>query len=327
MSQSNKKKNTFLKIILRPEIGILIPILILCVFTALSNKNFLTWNYISSILTASVYIGVAALGASLILISGEIDLSLGQSGCFAGIMVGVAVCEWGFTLIPALLVGLMSGMIVGLVNGLLTTRVGLSSWIATLAVQYICTGASTTITNGEPFSLMSLNLSSFNRAKPLGLTWLFFIFIALLLIVYFVMTYTRFGYKVYTVGANKDAALYAGINVKNIKLIVFILAGLFAAIGGIFDVVYNSSANVSYGSGREFRAFSCCAIGGINMAGGEGSILGVGLGVLLFHVLWYCLRILGVDTNLQLVLIGFILVLAVALNSLRKKVEAKSLVD
>lgn len=94
-------------------------------------------------------------------------------------------------------------------------------------------------------------------------------------------------------------------------------------MGGIFDVLNAATANSAFGSGREFRAIICCSIGGL--AGGSGSILGVGLGVLLFHVLWYALRILKVDTNLQLVLIGLILVLAVLLDIQRKRYEAKQI--
>ena len=120
---------------------------------------------------------------------------------------------------------------------------------------------------------------------------------------------------------NPNAALMAGINVQRIKIIARVLAGLFAAIGGIFDVLDAATANSAFGSGREFRTIICVNIGGITA--GSGSVLGVGLGVLLFHVLWYALRILDVDTNLQLVLIGAILVMAVLLDILRTKYEAR----
>jgi ribose/xylose/arabinose/galactoside ABC-type transport system permease subunit len=137
---------------------------------------------------------------------------------------------------------------------------------------------------------------------------------------------TRFGFKLRAVGGNADAANMAGINVRYIKWAAFVLAGILAACSGIFDTLQSNSASDTFGAGREFRAIICCAIGGISMAGGAGSVYGVGLGVLLFHVLWFCLRILGVNTNLQLVLIGFILILAVLLDLQRKRVEARKLV-
>ncbi len=306
---------------LTPEIGVLIPIVILCVITASLNKNFLTWKYFSSILMGSIFIGAATLGQAFVTIAGEIDLSVGMAGSFAGVMTGVACAWWGMDLIPCLAIGLAAGALVGLVNGWCTCKLGLSSWITTLATQFVCQGLAVTISQGEPISIKALGTSEFTRARPLGLSWLFFIFVGLIIAFDMVIRYTKFGYKLRAVGGNPNAATMAGINVSRVKVVAFILAGMLAAVGGIFDVLNAATANSAFGSGREFRAIICCSIGGL--AGGSGSIMGVGLGVLLFHVLWYALRILKVDTNLQLVLIGLILVLAVLLDNQRKRYEAK----
>jgi ribose/xylose/arabinose/galactoside ABC-type transport system permease subunit len=185
---------------------------------------------------------------------------------------------------------------------------------------------ATTIAQGYQQSVVSLGFQPFTRARPLGLTWIFFIFILLIIIMDFVLRRTPFGYKLRTLGGNRDAAEMAGIDVKNVKMIAFILAGLFAAVGGLFDTLQNGGASDVFGAGREFRAITCCAIGGISMTGGAGSIYGVGLGVLLFHTLWYCLRILNLSPNAQLVLIGFILILAVVLDLQRKRIESRKLI-
>ena len=309
------------RILLTPEVGILIPIVVLCIITVSIKPSFLTWKYFSSILRGSIFIGAAALGQAFACIAGEIDLSVGMSGCLSGIMVGVACHYWGLGLVPCLLIGMLTGAGVGLINGLATTKLGLSSWITTLATQFICQGLAVTISQGVPIPIKALGISDFTRARPLGLNWLFFIFIALMLVCDLVVRRTRFGYKLRACGGNPNAALMAGINVRRIKIIAMVLAGLFAAFGGIFDVLGAATAKAEFGAGREFRTIICVNIGGI--AAGSGSILGVGLGVLLFHVLWDALRILNVDTNLQLVLIGAILVMAVLLDILRKKYEAR----
>jgi Ribose/xylose/arabinose/galactoside ABC-type transport systems, permease components len=315
-------RDVIISILLTPEVGVLIPIVVLCVITTSIKPNFLTWKYFASILKGCIFIGAAALGQAFAAIAGEIDLSVGMNGCLSGVMVGVACQYWGLGLVPCLLVGLLTGSLVGCVNGLCASKLGLSSWITTLATQFICQGLAVTISQGVPISISSLGTSAFTRAKPLGrLSWLFFIFIAMLLICDQVVRRTQFGYKLRACGGNPNAALMAGINVQRIKITAMVLAGMFAAVGGIFDVLDAATANSAFGSGREFRTIICVNIGGI--AAGSGSILGVGLGVLLFHVLWYALRILDVDTNLQLVLIGAILVLAVLLDILRKKYEAR----
>lgn len=315
------KRDVVLNILLTPEIGVLIPIVILCVITTILKPNFLTWKYFGGIFTGSIFIGAAALGQAFAVISGEIDLSVGYTGCLSGVMMGVACAYWEWGLIPCLLVGLATGAFVGFVNGFCTCKLGLSSWITTLATQFICNGIAVTIGQGVPISIEALGTKAFTRARPLGLNWLFFIFIGLVLLADIVIRRTRFGYKLRAVGGNANAALMGGINVTKIKMAAFIIAGIFAAIGGIFDVLNAATAKDSFGAGREFRTIICVSIGGI--AAGSGSILGVGLGVMLFHVLWYALRILGVDTNLQLVLIGAILVLAVLLDIQRKRMEAR----
>lgn len=311
---------------LTPEIGVLIPIVLLCVITAIIEPNFLTWRYIASILTGCIFIGACSLGEGLVIMSGEIDLSVGMNGCFAGIMMGVAAASWGFGLIFSLVVGIGAGALIGLINGLLTCRVGLTSWITTLATNFICQGLAVTISDGLTIPITSLNTSGFTRLKPFGLSYLFFIFIALIVLLDLFIRKTKFGYRMRAVGGNREAAEMAGINVKRVKVIVFVLAGAFAAIGGIFDTLSAAAASSTNGAGREFRAIICVAIGGVSMSGGVGSAYGVGLGVLLFHTLWYCLRILDVDTNMQLVLIGFILILAVLMDIQRKRIEARKMV-
>jgi len=304
-----------------PEVGVLVPILILCVVTTILKPKFLTWKYFSGIFMGCIFIGVEAIGQAFVQIAGCVDLSVGMAGCLSGIMMGAACGWWGWGLVPCLLIALATGALVGLINGFCTCKLKLDAWITTLATQFICRGLAVTISQGEPMSITELGTSAFNRARPLGVSWAFLIFVLLLIVSDLVLRNTKYGYKLRAVGGNQNAAVMAGINADKIKIIAFVLCGLFAACGGIFDVINKASANSTFGDGREFRTIICVAIGGI--AGGSGSMLGVGFGVLLFHVLWYALRILSVDTNLQLVLIGAVLVLSVVLDIQRKRLEAR----
>jgi len=313
-----------MRILLNPELGVIIPILILSVITTSINQTFFTWKYISSILASSVFIGAAALGQGVVVMAGETDLSVGMGGSMAGIMCAIAAQEWGLGLVPCLIIGLATGVLVGLFNGFCVTRLGMTSWITTIAAQFICQGLAVTISDGLSVSIKSLNTFKFATQKPLSLSWLFFIFVGLIFLMDFVIRRTKFGYKLRAVGGNKEAAQMAGINVKWIKMAAFVLASTLAAVGGIFDTLNNDAASWAVGGGREFRAIICCVIGGVTMSGGAGSMFGVGLGVLLFHVLWSCLRLLQVNTNLQLVLIGLIMIAAVLMDSQRKRVEQRN---
>ena len=324
-ARDNKGLSLGARLMLSPEFGVLVPILILCVVTSILKPNFLTWKYISSILTGSIFIGLAALGEAFVIMNGEVDLSVGTVGCFSGVMFGLAA-QNGVGLIPCIVICLAVGIAMGFLNGLLVTKLKLTCWIATLATQYLCTGLAVTLCDGLPISISHLGASVFTRPKPLGLSWLFFVFILILLILDFIVRKTPFGHKLHSSGESRNAAELAGINVNKIKIAAFVLCGLMAATSGLFDVLQSACASSAYGTGREFRAIICCAVGSVSMQGGSGSMLGVGLGVILFHTLWYCLRILDVDTNLQLVLIGAILVLAVLIDIQRKRIEAKKMV-
>ena len=331
MSRTNKQDKprgggALARLLLNPEIGVLIPIIILSAVTTSIKPSFFTWKYFASILTGSIFIGAATLGEGFVILSGEIDLSVGMNGTISGVVAAYACIHWGFGIVPTLLVGLATGALVGAVNGFCVTRLRLSSWITTLATQYICNGLAVTISDGYSMPITSLGTSGFTRARPLGLSWLFFIFIGLIVVCDLVVRNTKLGYNVLAVGGNVEAAQMTGINVKRVKMMVFIVSGIFAAIGGLFDVLVNASASSTFGAGREFRAIISVAIGGISMSGGTGSMYGAALGVLLFHTLWYALRILKIDTNLQLVLIGFILLLSVLLDILRKRVDNRRMI-
>ena len=217
-AQNKRKTGEILtNIFLTPEIGVLIPIVILCVVTSFINKNFMTWKYFSGIFMGSIFIGAASLGQGFAAIAGEVDLSVGMNGCLAGIMTAVACARWNLGLVPCLLIGLASGGLVGFINGYLTCKMKLSSWITTLATQFICQGLSVTISQGEPISIKALGTSTFTRARPLGLSWLFFIFIGLVVLCDVLIRHTRYGYKLRAVGGNPNAATMAGINVDRVK--------------------------------------------------------------------------------------------------------------
>ncbi len=323
------------RLFLSPEVGVLIPVVIMCVITTILNPAFIKWTNLSYIIETGMYVGFLALGESLIIMNGEIDLSLGAAGGMASVMVGVSSALWGCPPWLAIVCGLCMGMLVGLVNGLISAKFGLTAWIVTLATQFICTGLAAFISDGKVMKLTNdafkdnyAALGDFKNTKIPGLNFsmMFVIFVVIMIILDFVVRRTKFGYNLRAVGGNKDAALMAGINVSNIKLATFIIAGLFAGMYGCAFAIKQMATNLSQGSGGEFRAITCCAIGGITMSGGKGSIYGIGLGVLLFHVVNGALQSLGADNNVQLLMVGALLVFAVLINIVRQKIEARKMV-
>ena len=331
---ANKKTNKVLvkliRTILTPEIGMLIPIIIVCLLTNNANPVFLTWKFFSKLLVNSVPIGMMALGQALVTLCGDVDLSVGMNGCFAGIMMGVACDKWGLTAVagsPALgivaciLVGVASGALIGAVNGFLTSKLKLSAWITTLATQFICKGLVTTISKGITLDVKALGTKAFKDARPLSLSWLFIIFVCIIILLEIIVRRTQFGYKLRAVGGNPNAATMGGISVDRIRFLAFLFAGILAALSGVFETSQQQKAIPTSGEGREFRTIICVSIGGLSA--GYGSIFGCAVGILLYHVVVRALEVLGWDKMLQLVLIGAILIVAVLMDIMRKRFEAK----
>ena len=339
--QANKKKESLLtKILLKPEVGILIPIIILVIAGMIVEPKVLRgWDsYLCQILSNMAPIGFCAFAEMFIIMVGEIDLSVGTASTLAGCVAGYAAYYWGWGFWAVVATCLIVGALVGLLNGLLSAKLGLISWITTLATQFVCSGLAQTITNGVPLAIKyeDFDYSGFASGYPidvdlglmkLKLTWWFFVVLAATLIFSFIVYKTKFGYRLRAVGGNKEAALLAGINVSNVKLITFVLAGFITSIGGLADILKAGSANWTNGQGREFRAITCCAIGGIAMSGGAGSVYGIGLGIIMFHLVQQLLQIagpaVGIDTNRQLIFMGAILIIAVILDTMRAKIKAK----
>ena len=330
MENGERKYKFYQKLLLSPEFGIVVPVLIMCIVTAILNKNFLVWGNLQYIIEQSMYVGLLALGQAIVITVGEIDLSIGAMGGFAAVMMGVACEKWGMSPFAAILIGLLTGVAIGFINGFVSTRIGVTPWIVTLATQFICAGVTQFISNGKVMHMTNENYAAAYEALGKFKAWtipkldfssMFLIFIAILIIYDFVIRHTQFGFKVRAVGGNADAALLAGISVKNTKLLAFMVSGLFGGLYAVFFVIKQMATNLSQGSGGEFRAITCCAIGGIAMSGGKVSIYGVGLGVLLFHVVNGALQSLGADNNVQLLMVGALLVVAVLLDKLRQIYE------
>jgi len=314
------------KILLTPEVSVLIPLLILCVITGiLQTRKFVNLNNITSILRYTAFIGTLSIGQAMVVMSGEIDLSIGANAGFSGIIFGLAAVKWGLDPFTSILLAMIAGGLIGFINGYLVAKFGLVNFITTLATMFLCRGLQVTFSNGAPVSPLPEYYSDFAVARPLfNLSWLFFIMIGLIIIMELVVRFTTIGRKVQAVGGNKEAALMGGINVMKVKWGAYIFSGVMAGIVGVMWACEMAGAFQDAGMGAEFRTITACAIGGVSLAGGSGSILGLGLGVLLIEVLKNCLQCLSVESNWQLVFIGVILIGAVLVDIVRKNVSARN---
>lgn len=314
---------TLLDTLMSPEISILIPLVILCVYTSFVAPTFLQIRNIQVILRYTAFIGTLAIGEAFALMCGEIDLSIGTCSTLAGVIFAVALSVYGTNLFVAILLAILVAMLVGVLNSVLTLLFGMTSWIVTMATQYMCIGFATVICRGAAISGLGDTVKAMNAARPLGLSWMFFIMLGILAITEVLIRFTPIGRAIHSVGLNPMAARIAGINVKLTKALCMIFCSVMGGVCGILQVINTVAANDALGKGNEFPAIICCVIGGVSSAGGKGSMLGVFVGVLMYQTMKNCLQMLGFNSNTQMVLTGVILILAVAIDVFKGKLSLK----
>ncbi len=308
-----------------PETGVVIPLLIFILIFAALNPAMISQVNLTVILRTIAFTGVVAVGMSFLIIAGEIDLSVGSVAGLGAIVFGWMMKEAGWPIPAAILAGLLVGALCGLVNGLVTVKVGLSSFIATLAMLFVARGVNYVITSAYPIYPLPPEVAEFGRATPLGASWGFWIFAILVLIGDFILRQTTFGSMVKATGGNKQAARIAGIQTDWVKISCFILTGALAAVGGMLVVARIKTAEPQIGIGWELDVIASVIMGGVSFFGGVGTILGTLLGTILLQVVRSGLVVVKVSAHWQNAAVGMLLIGAVIVDKVRREAKMRGL--
>ncbi len=302
-------------------------LIVLLVIFSLSSPNFLQTANIINILQATSVNGVLAVAATLVIISGGIDLSVGTLMTFCSVMAGVLMTYWGWPIalgVPgALLVGLASGA----VSGALIAKLKIPPFIATLGMMLIYKGLSLAICgakpiyfNGSPgFNQISAGsiVGRYIPALPLpnGVVILFLV----AGVAAFILSRTALGRFTFAMGSNEEALRLSGVNIDGWKIAIYALAGAVCGVAGILIASRINSAQPSIGQGYELDAIAAVVIGGTSLSGGRGTMLGTMIGALIISVVANGLRILSVPQEWQIVVTGVIIIVAVYSDILRRR--------
>lgn len=302
----------------------LIALLVLCIVISILSDRFLTidngWNVLRQI-AVNVCISV---GMTLIVLTAGIDLSVGSILALCGAITagllknGIEVPSGnlfiGFTLLGALLAGVIAGALLGLFNGFVITRFSVPPFVATLAMLTIARGFTMLWTQGHPISNLGTKFSAIGTGWLLGMPVPVWIAGAVVLLAVFLTQQTRVGRYIYAIGGNESAAVLSGININKIKLIVYGIAGALAAVGGIMVTSRLDSAQPNAGMGYELDAIAAVVIGGTSLSGGKGSIWGTVMGAIIIGVLNNGLVLLNVSPFWQQVVKGGVILVAVIID-------------
>jgi len=304
-----------------PELAALGVVLVVMIgFFSFSSPYFLRTDNLLNVLTAIAVTGILAIPATMLLIAGQVDLSVGSGAAFAGVVFAVVVADHGVPVAVLAAVGV--GLAAGLVNGFLVTVVGINSLITTLGTLAVLRGATRLLTDGQ--TAIVSDFTFLGTARPiLGIPLPVIIFVALAVVSLLVMRYTVFGRSLYAIGANPVAARLVAIRTGLILLITFVLSGLAMGLGGLILTSQLSSASPNAALGLELTVVTAIVLGGASLSGGRGTITGTIVGLLIIGVMNNGLVLMNVNSFWQDVARGILLILAVSFDRLRERINAR----
>lgn len=316
--QTKLAKNRWLrKISDTRDFGVLAAAILIGIFFTIFAPAFFSTYNLFNLLRQTAELGIIAMAMTILIISGEFDLSVGPIYAVTGIVTGLLFKLFGFNIWLAALCGVVAALSLGLLNGFIITRTKMNSFIGTLAMMMVYRGIAMVLSQGQPISAFP-NMAFFEimgRSRLFGLIpvpifWL----LGWTLVMFFLLHRTTFGVKVFATGDNREAAELAGIKTDRIKMYAFLLTAGAAALASLVSMGFLKTVTPTQGSGIELEAIAASVIGGCAMTGGVGSILGTFLGALIMAEVRTGLVLMGTDAYIQDAFVGLVIAFAVIVN-------------
>ncbi len=291
---------------------------VLFVLLSIASPNFLTATNLSSVVRQTAVINIVALGMTIIIIAGGIDLSVGSMLALAGLL-GTMQMQAGRPIWAAMLVGIAAGTACGFANGFMTTALRINPFIVTLGTMGIFRGLALIISKGLPVHEIPPAYSFLGDGNVLGVPFVLWILLLCAVAMHVMLEYTRLGRYAFSIGSNPDAAFYAGVPVGFVTVAVYAVGGLLTGLAGMIEASRLMTGQPTGGQGYELTAIAAVVIGGGSLRGGEGSVVGTLVGAFIMGLLSNGSDLLGTNPYWQQVIIGGVIILAVSFDEVRKR--------
>ena len=322
MNQNKNRTTNPIVGIVKNNVGILSVLVLLCVIVSIATSKFLKPNNLISVLRQISINAYIALGMTLIIILGHIDLSVGAIVAMSGTLTVGFIVTQGLPIPVAILLGILLGMAAGLISGMIVTYFRVPAFIITMAMMNVCSGVAYVYSGGQATRINNDFFSAIGTGYlfntiPLPVVYM----IILIIVISFLLGKTKFGTYVYAIGGNREAARLSGVPIKKVEIAVFTISGVLSAFAGLVLCSRMYSGQPSVGNGYELDAIAACVLGGTSMSGGKGRISGTIFGAMVIGVISNGLNLIGVSSYWQLIVKGLIIACAVLLDSQKGKIS------
>ncbi|MCX5517102.1 MULTISPECIES: ABC transporter permease [Kaistia] len=290
-----------------------------CIALTFMTDTFATKNNLFNVTRNFAFVGIVAIGMTVVIISGGIDLSVGSTLCLSAIVTGL-VMSAGYPLAVGIALALVAAILVGIVNGVLIAYVGMPPFVVTLGMLSVARSMALVLSNNKmvyQFGPDQALLLQLGGGTTLGIANPLIVLAVMALIAGFVFRWTGWGRHIFAIGGNEQAAVLTGVPVKRIKVGVYVISALTAGIAGVLMTGWLGSVTTNLGTGMELTVIAATVIGGANLAGGVGTAFGAVVGAALIEVIRNSLILLGISTFWQGAFVGSFIVIAVAFDRIR----------
>ena len=291
-------------------------LVVMIIVASIVSPYFLDIYNLQSVLRDLAFIGMIGIAQSLLLLVGELDLSVGKIACLSGILSGMLMVNVGLNPWISLLVGLLLGLLFGFINGMIITRLRLNSMVATIGMQGIYGGINLVITKGKAITGVPEQIQFLGKKSVGFIPIPFIICIAVLVVILFIVYKTKTGRYIYAIGNSKEAAKILGIKVDKIRVMIYSIVGLISALAGVLYVCRLGSAQTAIGEAWPMNSIAASVIGGIALTGGVGNPAGALIGAAVITIIQNIIVLFGVNSYWQAAVSGIVVVLAISFSSI-----------
>ncbi|MFC2615642.1 MAG: ABC transporter permease [Treponema sp.] len=311
-----KVKNRGMFATLKNNAGILVVLLFLCILLTFLTDKFFTANNILSVLrqiSINMYI---AIGMSLVIILGGIDLSVGKIVAMTGTLTVGFIVTQGMPIWAAIILGLLIGTTTGFLSGLFIAKFNVPAFIVTMAMMNITNGVAYVYSGGRSTRIQESFFVNIGTGYLFNVIPLPIVYMLILIIIFsFLLNKTKFGAYIYAIGGNRESARLSGVPIFKVEVLIYTISGFLSAFAGIVLSSRMYSGQPSVGSGYELDAIAACVLGGISMSGGKGLLSGTVIGAMVIGIISNGLNLLGVSSFWQLIVKGIIILIAILIDT------------